>query len=82
VTLKISESVFKKPVVQGDYLEFMCNVVKFGTSSLTIGCTVETKDLADHDKRDVVFTCEVVFVMIDPDTGKSVAHGKQEVRKA
>jgi len=79
VTVKISESIFKKPVKLGDYLEFITEAKAFGTSSITIDCRVETKNLKPNDERHVVFTCEAVFVAMD-DGGKSKPHGKTETK--
>jgi acyl-CoA thioesterase YciA len=80
VTLKFSESVFKQPISCGDFLEFSCWVIKFGTTSLTVGVNVETKDISPGEERKMVFTAEVVLVSID-ENGKPKSHGVKEVRK-
>lgn len=79
VTVKISESVFKKPVKLGDYLEFITDVRAFGRTSVTVDCRVETKDLKQGDERQVVFSCEAVFVSVD-ENGKPKPHGKTVMR--
>lgn len=79
VTLKFSESLFKEPVSVGDFLEFDCQVIEFGKSSITVGVTVETKDIKREDKRRTVFTASVKLVAVGEDN-RPMAHGVTEIR--
>lgn len=81
VTAKVSEVSFDKPVIQGDFLVFYADLVKVGTSSLTVRVTVFKKEFGHtlDDKligvNSKVCACEMVFVTVDPETGKSKPHG-------
>lgn len=76
-TLKISEIVFQHPVSSGDFLEFEAVTRKVGTSSMTIEIIVKQKDVEGeyYTLPESVCTCSIIFVNIDPITGKSKPHG-------
>ena len=75
VTLKFSEILFKKAVKQGDFLTFEAETLKIGKSSLTVNIEVFSKDVRNPELKELVCSCEAVFVSINPDTGLSVPHG-------
>ncbi len=54
VTLKVSEILFRKPVRCGDILEFSCEVLGAGKSSITIRLDVTQKLLTDRPDPDAV----------------------------
>ena len=78
VTKKVSELLFCKPVFQGDVLQFWVKNKEIGSSSLTIDCKVKRKVIGEQIPSDEVLTCELVFVAIDPKTGKSTPHGMKK----
>lgn len=74
VTLKVAEVVFKVPVLLGDFLVFDAETISVGKeSSIKIKITVSKKDL-ETDLNEVVTTCEMIFVSIDPVTKKPCKH--------
>lgn len=75
VTLKVSEVLFKEPMLQGDFLIFKTSLVAKGKSSLTVQVEAYAKNIQDSDKNRLVCHCEIVFVTIDPTTGKGIPHG-------
>lgn len=75
VTLKVSEVLFKEPMLQGDFLIFKTSLVAKGKSSLTVQVEAYAKNIQDSDKNRLVCHCEMVFVTIDPTTGKGIPHG-------
>lgn len=78
VTLKVSEVLFEEPVRSGDFLSFDAFVEAKGRTSITIGLQVwkidyqKNKQIANHTS---VCKCSMVFVTIDPETGKPIPHG-------
>jgi acyl-CoA hydrolase len=81
VTAKVSEVVFNKPVVQGDFLSFKAHIEKVGRTSLTIKITAIKRTIGELPRTipdEPVCQCEMVFVTIDPQTGRGVPHGLQE----
>lgn len=75
VTLKVSEVLFKEPMLQGDFLIFRTSLVAKGKSSLTVQVEAFAKNIQDSNKNRLVCHCEMVFVTIDPETGKGIPHG-------
>jgi acyl-CoA hydrolase len=77
VTLKISELIFKQPVMSGDFLSFEACVVDKGKTSLTVDIKVFKKEFPGPELfgQTLVCECSMVFVTIDPLTGKSIPHG-------
>lgn len=76
VTRKISEMNFLAPAYQGDMVEIGVEVVKIGTTSLTLKCVVQNK----NTKKIIVSVDTIVFVCVDED-GKSIPHGVTEVKE-
>jgi len=74
VTLKVSELLFKEPILQGDFLIFRTCLIAKGKSSLTVRVEAIKKHLTDSSQNKLACHCEMVFVVVDPATGKSVAH--------
>jgi len=75
VTLKVSEVIFKEPVEQGDFLIFEASTKEIGTTSISVSIEVYKKDIQDKDSKKLVCFCGMVFVTIDPETGKKTPHG-------
>lgn len=71
VTIKFDEVMFKVPVLNGDILSFDCTITDAGTTSVEVFVRVI------NDKDISVFESYVKFVTINPETGKSIAHGFQ-----
>ncbi|GAA5140824.1 acyl-CoA thioesterase [Thalassotalea piscium] len=72
VTKHIGEISFESPALKGDVIEFGLETKKVGKTSITISCLVRNK----ATKKTICFADEIVFVQIDPQTRKPVAHGK------
>lgn len=70
VMCAVRELVFRNPVLLGAVLSLSYELVKTGTTSLTIA--VEARDMLDPEL--VYGSCQVVFVNTD-DSGKSAPHG-------
>ena len=76
VTKLMSEINFVKTGKLGDIIEIGCDVVKFGTTSITINCDVRNKTT----KQSIVKIDKIVFVVVD-ENGKPTPHGKTKVVK-
>ena len=76
VTKLMSEINFVKTGKLGDIVEIGCDVVKFGTTSITINCDVRNKTT----KHSIVKIDKIVFVVVD-ENGKPTPHGKTKVVK-
>lgn len=74
VTLKVSEVIFKEPMMQGDFLTFRTSLVAKGTSSLTIQVEAFAKDITRSEPNKLVCHCEMIFVTINPETGRGIPH--------
>ena len=61
VTKAISEIEFVSPVMQGDIIEFGCELIEFGNSSIKVKCEVRNKST----KKIVITVDEIVFVNVD-----------------
>ena len=76
VTKAMSEINFVSTAVLGDIIEFGMDLVKVGTSSITIACDVRNK----ITKQSIVKIDEIVFVLLD-ENGKTTPHGKPKLDK-
>jgi acyl-CoA thioesterase YciA len=74
VTKYMSEINFKSSAKQGDIIEIGIDVVKFGTSSLTLKC--EARNMMT---RETIITIESVTMVSLGSDGKPKAHGKTEI---
>ena len=74
VTKHMSEINFKSSAKQGDIIEIGIDVVKFGTSSLTLKC--EARNMMT---RETIITIESVTMVSLGSDGKPKAHGKTEI---
>jgi acyl-CoA hydrolase len=54
----------------GDIIEMGCELVQFGTTSVTIACEVRNKDT----KKTIIRIDKIVFVAVD-ENGKPTQHG-------
>jgi len=74
VTKHMSEINFVSSAKQGDIVEIGIDVVKFGTTSLTLTCQVR-----NMMTREVIITLETItMVSLDAD-GKPTPHGKKKI---
>lgn len=76
VTKVMSEINFVETAKLGDIIEIGCDVVKFGTTSITINCDVRNKTT----KQSIVKIDKIVFVVVD-ENGTPTPHGKTKVIK-
>lgn len=76
VTKAMSEINFVSTAVLGDIIEFGMDLVKVGTSSITIACDVRNK----ITKQSIVRIDKIVFVLLD-ENGKPKPHGKNKLDK-
>ncbi|WP_421879841.1 acyl-CoA thioesterase [Marinoscillum sp.] len=74
VTKFISEIDFKSSAKTGDIIEMGMEVVKFGTTSLTLKCLVRNK----VTKEEIITIDQIVFVNLNAE-GKAIPHGVREV---
>jgi acyl-CoA hydrolase len=70
----MSEINFKSSAKQGDIIEIGIDVVKFGTSSLTLKC--EARNMMT---RETIITIESVTMVSLGSDGKPEPHGKTEI---
>ena len=71
VTKAMSEINFVNTAKTGDIAEIGCELVSFGTTSVTLSCEVRNKDT----KKTIIKIDKIVFVLLDDD-GKPKPHGK------
>ena len=74
VTKHMSEINFISSANQGDIIEIGINVVRFGTTSLTVKC--EARNMMTRDT--IISIDSITMVNLDAD-GKPKAHGKTEI---
>ena len=74
VTKFMSERDFVSSATQGDIIEIGIEVVKFGTSSITIECEVRNK----ITPKIILSIDKIIMVCLD-EKGKPMAHGKTKV---
>ena len=72
VTKAMHEVEFIAPVYVGDMVSFYADVVREGTTSLTVRVEVEAERFSEPGKRARVTEAEVVYVAID-ESGKATA---------
>ena len=75
VTKAMSEINFVQTAKQGDIVEIGCEVVKFGTTSITVSCDVRNK----NTKQSIIKIEEIVFVLLD-ENGKPKPHGRSKTQ--
>lgn len=73
VTAGVSTMNFTSPAVEGDIIEVGCDVVRFGTSSITVKAVIRNKTT----KKDICVVDEITFVSID-ENGLPIKHGKTQ----
>jgi acyl-CoA hydrolase len=71
VTKAMSEINFVNTATTGDIVEIGCELVSFGTTSITIACEVRNKDT----KKTIIKVDKIVFVLLD-ENGKPKSHNK------
>lgn len=64
VTVKVSEFEFKRPVRVGHIIKFYGDVVKFGTTSITVSIVVKKFSVYTQDE-EIVTSTNMTFVRID-----------------
>lgn len=79
VTLKVGETIFKKPVKVKDIVAIFGKVIKVGSSSMTIKLAATSRNVSTGDKT-LVCDLEMVFVRID-ENGKPVSLPKEVIEK-
>lgn len=70
VTKFISNIDFKAPAHLGEIVEIGCEVVKFGTTSITVRCAIRNKTT----QQEIVVVEKIVFVCVDSE-GHPEPHG-------
>ena len=70
----MSEINFIHPVAKGDIVEIGIEVVRFGTSSITLKC--EARNKMTHES--IATVDQLIFVNLDK-KGKPMPHGKTQV---
>jgi len=71
VTVSMKEVVFREPVYVGDVVSFYAEVVKVGTTSMTVKVVVEAERLRTPGPPVLVTDAEVVYVAVDEGGKKS-----------
>ena len=71
VTKAMSEINFVSTAKTGDIAEIGCELISFGTTSITIACEVRNKDT----KKTIIRIDKIVFVLLDEE-GRPKAHNK------
>lgn len=67
VTVAVNSFLFKEPVFVGDLVSFWTELVRIGTTSLTVKVVVEAIRGSDPSQRVVVTEATVVYVNLGPD---------------
>ncbi len=70
VTKAMSSINFESPAKMGDIVEIGCSVVKLGTTSITVKCSMRNK--TTH--HPIITIDEIVFVNLDEE-GRPTPHG-------
>jgi acyl-CoA thioesterase YciA len=65
VTVSMKEVVFREPVYVGDVVSFYAEVVRIGTTSMTVDVRVEAERIRGSGPPIVVTDAEVVYVSVD-----------------
>lgn len=72
VTLKINETIFKKPVKVGEHIKLYGEIKKMGKTSITIYIEARKANFCVYDStEEVVVHTEAVYVKID-ENGQSI----------
>lgn len=74
VTKYISEINFMASANQGDIIEIGMDVVKFGTSSITLKCEARNKMT-----RETILTVDNIIMVNLDENGKPKPHGKTQI---
>ncbi|RKF03717.1 acyl-CoA hydrolase [Tenacibaculum lutimaris] len=74
VTKFMSEINFVSSAKQGDIIEIGIDVVKFGTTSITLSCEVRNK----ITRKTIIAIDKIIMVSLDEE-GKPLAHGKSKI---
>nr|WP_288836605.1 hotdog domain-containing protein [uncultured Flavobacterium sp.] len=74
VTKYMSEINFKSSAKQGDIIEIGIDVVRFGTTSITLECEVR-----NMMTRETIITIDKTIMVNLGEDGKPKAHGKTEI---
>lgn len=74
VTKFMSEINFVSSAKQGDIVEIGIDVVKFGTTSITLSCEVRNK----ITRKTIIAIDKIIMVSLDEE-GKPFAHGKTKI---
>lgn len=74
VTKLMSEINFIDTAKTGDIVEIGVDVVKYGTTSITLNCDVRNK----NTKHSIIKIDKIVFVSVD-ENGRPIPHGKSQV---
>ncbi len=74
VTKFMSEIDFVSSARKGDIIEIGIDVVKFGRTSITLGCKVRNK----LTRKDIITIDKIIMVSLD-DEGNPVPHGKTKI---
>jgi len=74
VTKFMSEINFVSSAKQGDIVEIGIDVVKFGTTSITLNCEVRNK----ITRKTIIAIDKIIMVSLDEE-GKPFAHGKTKI---
>lgn len=75
VTVAMREVIFHKPVFVGDLMSLYAEVVKTGTTSITVRVIVEAERVGARSERVRVTEAEVIYVAVD-ENRKKVRIGK------
>jgi len=67
VTVAMREVVFHEPVFVGDLVSFYADVIKVGTTSITVKVVVESERRVTGNAQVTVTEAEVVYVHVDRD---------------
>ena len=70
VTVAMREVIFHQPVFVGDLVSFYAEIVRTGTTSITVRVIVEAERPAGESKRLRVTEAEVVYVAVDENRNK------------
>src|SRR5262245_15845464 len=65
VTVAMKEVEFKEPVFVGDLVSFYTELVRIGTTSITVKVDVEAQRFKDPTKTVQVTQAEIVYVAVD-----------------
>lgn len=73
-TVSLSEVVFKAPVKSGDFLEFWCQIVDTGRTSVKVAVDVKRKNVEDPEDHQTVLSCSMSFVQLDDEGMRPTPH--------